>query len=136
MRPTAVGGPLVFALLLAPTCQQRLTGPKISGQWGGPHIDLVTTDSGAAIKYDCAHGRITEAVLPDVFGAFVARGVHVREHGGPIREGEIPDQHPARYAGRIEGNTMTLTVTLTDSATTLGTFTLVRGAAGQVFKCL
>ena len=136
MRATAVSGPLVFALLLVPTCQQRLTGPTISGQWGGPHIDLVTTDSGAAIEYDCAHGMITEPVLPDVFGVFVARGVHVREHGGPVREGEPLDQHPARYAGRIEGTTMRLTVTLTDSGTELGTFLLVRGEAGRVFKCL
>ena len=129
--------PIVFTLLLAPACQEEITGPPtFSGRWGGPHIELVSTDSGATLEYDCAHGTMVDPVTPDGFGVFVARGVHVREHGGPIREGEIPDQHPARYVGRVEGKAMTLTVTLTDSGTELGTFRLVRGEPGRVVKCL
>ena len=50
--------------------------------------------------------------------------------------GEIPDRHPARYTGSTDGKSMTLNVTLTDGGQALGTFTLTRGAAPSVFKCL
>jgi hypothetical protein len=50
--------------------------------------------------------------------------------------GRIDRPRPARYAGRARGDAMTLRVTLTDSATTIGTFELERGASPSVFKCL
>jgi hypothetical protein len=62
--------------------------------------------------------------------------VFVREHGGPIRLGEVPDSHPANYAGVVRGDAMTLTVRLTDSADAIGTFSLTRGSPGRVVKCL
>ncbi|HEV8599108.1 MAG TPA: hypothetical protein VGQ69_07080 [Gemmatimonadales bacterium] len=43
---------------------------------------------------------------------------------------------PARYDGRVRGDTMTLTVTLTDPNEVLGTCTLVYGRSPYVFKCL
>jgi hypothetical protein len=103
--------------------------------WGGQHISLEVTDRGAEINYDCAHGSITETIVPNGEGKFVAKGVHVRERPGPIREGE-DDSQPAKYSGSIEGDTMTLTVTLSGSEEAVGTFTLTRGKAGRVRKCL
>jgi hypothetical protein len=91
--------------------------------------------SGATIEYDCASGTIDEALVA-ADGNFTAIGTHIRGHGGPVREGEIADKHPARYDGRTDGKTMTLEVTLTDSREKLGTFTLQRGASPSVFKCL
>jgi hypothetical protein len=58
----------------------------------------------------------------------------VREHGGPIRVGEVPDSLPARYAGHVRGDRMTLRVLV--GADTLGPFELRRGAEPQLFKCL
>src|SRR5690242_4353647 len=46
------------------------------GAWGGLHISLEVTDAGAQINYDCAHGRITEKIVPDKDGAFEVKGVH------------------------------------------------------------
>ncbi len=69
-------------------------------------------------------------------GRFQLAGTHTREHGGPIRKDEKPDTHPARYNGAVDGDTMTFTVTLTDSNEVLGAFTLTRGRMARVVKCL
>ena len=59
-----------------------------------------------------------------------------REHGGPVRDGEVADVHPAEYTGEVRGNRMTLTVRETDSGTVVGTFTLTRGANARIVRCL
>jgi len=105
------------------------------GEWGGEHMGLVVSDSGAVADFDCAHGRIDEAIAPDAGGAFEARGVFVREHGGPIRQGEREDSHPAVYTGQVKGDKMTVTIVLVDTHETVGTFTLERGSSGRVVKC-
>jgi hypothetical protein len=67
---------------------------------------------------------------------FDVTGVHVRERGGPVRRGDQPARHPARYTGHLDGNTMTLTVTLTDTNQEVGTFTLSYDTEPKIFKCL
>jgi hypothetical protein len=107
-----------------------------NGVWGGQGISLELNDSGAEINYDCAHGTISGKVNPDREGKFVAKGFHVREHGGPVREEEKATGQPVTYRGSIEGETMTLTVTLSETRETIGTFTLTRGKSGRIRKCL
>ena len=127
----------VAALLATgPVCPQPFGSSDLSGNWGGEHIALAITDVGATVEYDCAHGTIDAPVRPAAAGRFTASGTHVREHGGPIREGELPDVHPAEYAGQVRGDVMTLTVRETDTGTTIGTFKLTRGADARVLKCL
>lgn len=136
MRRFLVIPALVLTLLGATaTCGSSPTGPVAHGGWGGQHVGMVVSDAGATIEYDCARGTIDQALLA-ADGMFTAIGTHIREHGGPVREGEIADKHPARYDGRTDGKTMTLEVTLTDSGERLGTFTLQRGASPSVLKCL
>ena len=128
--------PLLLLLLGASaTCRGSLTGPVSHGDWGGEHIGLAVTANGATIEYDCATGTIDEPLVASD-GLFSAAGTHIPGHGGPIRQDEIPDKHPARYEGRIDGETMTLDVTLTDTGEKLGRYALVRGRSAQVFKCL
>jgi hypothetical protein len=106
------------------------------GAWGGVHVSLLLTATGGTLEYDCAHGTIDQPFDIDSAGRFQLAGTHTREHGGPIRKDEKPDTHPARYNGAVDGDTMTLTVTLTDSNEVLGTFTLTRGRMARVVKCL
>lgn len=106
------------------------------GIWGGEHVSLLVTERGGSLEYDCAHGKIDQALVADGAGRFDLRGTHTREHGGPIREDEEADTHPARYSGTTDGRTMTLTVTLLDSGEEVGTFKLTRGQAGRILKCL
>ena len=94
---------------------------------------MVTADSGT-ITYDCAHGRLNTPILSDGSGHFDVAGVHVREHGGPVRIDEVPNAVPARYSGQINGDRMELRVLM--ASDTLGPFTLKRGGAPQLFRCL
>ena len=117
-------------------CSGTEASTRLTGSWGAEHIGIVVSENGAKLEYDCAHGSIDEPLIVEENGEFEAVGVHVREHGGPIRLGEIPDEHPAHYKGYVKGNKMTLTVTLIDSEQKIGTFSLTRGAPPRVHKCL
>jgi hypothetical protein len=107
-----------------------------NGVWGGQGISLEINDSGAEINYDCAHGSITGKIVPDREGKFVVKGLHVREHGGPVREEEDKTGQPVTYRGSIDGETMDLTVTLSETKESIGTFTLTRGKSGRIRKCM
>jgi hypothetical protein len=106
------------------------------GSWGGQHIGMVASDTGATIEYDCASGVIAGPLRLGAQGEFDWSGTHFRGHGGPIRVDEVPDAHPARYTGRATANDMTMTLTLLDGTMPPQTFTLARGANAGVFKCL
>ena len=112
----------------------KMDGAQI-GTWGGEDISLEVTASGGQVEYDCAHGTIDQKIVPDARGRFDLRGTHVREHGGPVRRDETPDSHPARFTGEIKDNTMTLTVTQSDTKETVGTFSLVYGQQPHLMKC-
>jgi len=123
-------------VLSAAKCNPVGTSADVSGPWGGEHIALVVSDTGSTIEYDCANGTIAGPIRPGDDGRFETTGTHVRGHGGPMREGEAPDAHPASYSGHITGDKMTLTVREIDTGTIIGTFTLERGVDARVFKCL
>ena len=106
-----------------------------AGVWGGEHIRLEATDGGAAVEYDCANGTIDQPVRLDGGGNFDVRGRYTPEHAGPVLRDETANSRPARYAGRVKGDVLTLTVTLTDTKETVGTFTLTRGSEGRLMKC-
>jgi hypothetical protein len=106
------------------------------GPWGGEHLRVDVTPLGGTTEYDCAHGTIDEALVADRDGRFSASGTHTFEHGGPIRNDELPNRHPARYDGRVTGDTLQLTVTVTDTQQIIGSFMLSRAAAPRLLKCL
>ena len=132
----SIRGPLCLVALTTAAMCGNPTAPNPVGDWGGTHVALTLTATGGAAEYDCAHGSVLEPVRVDADGRFDARGTFVRERGGPIRIDETLPAFPARYAGFIVGDVMTLTVTRTDSAIAIGTFLLRRGGVGQVVKCL
>ena len=109
-------------------------GTPVIGRWGGRHVGLTLTDAGGSVQYDCAHGGLAAPIRPGGDGRFEIGGVHVREHGGPMRIGEVPDSVPARYVGRISRNRMTLRVIV--GADTLGPFELERDAVPLLVRCL
>jgi hypothetical protein len=128
-------------LLLAATsaCATSIVGVDgtrvPTGTWGGDHLALTVTGGGAHLEFDCASGDITAPLTLDSTGRLDVDGVFIREHGGPTRADETPEREPARYSGRVEGQTMTLDVTLTSSKESVGTFTLTLGAEPRVRKC-
>jgi hypothetical protein len=123
---------LLFGLLLMSLTakyQHRIA----TGVWGGSHINLNVGAKSATIEYDCASGVIDGPLVIDRSGHFNLHGTHRMERGGPVRSDEDPRQVPATYTGTIKGNTMTLTLKLSDSEEE--TFTLEKGKPGELFKC-
>ena len=115
------------------------TGPTpiiAPGPWGGSHVSLQVTSTGARLEYDCAEGVIDEPLRPDAEGRFTAMGTHTPGHGGPIREGEILPAVRARYDGQVKGDEMSLLVTLTEGGSRLGPFQLRRGSSSLLIRCL
>ena len=115
--------------------QERKDARAPDDTWGGEHIRVVVREGGADVEYDCARGTMDAPLDPDDAGRFDVAGKHVREGPGPIRVGKARPSRPVRYTGKVSGRTMTLTVTLTDTAQEVGTFTLTRGTEGRLRKC-
>lgn len=112
--------------------EQRAVPP---GTWGGDHVLLEVAAGGASLELDCAHGTVEGAIQLDTEGRFDVGGTYVQERGGPVREGG-EDARPARYTGRVEGKTMTLTIAVGDGGDALGPFELGHGRSARLTKCL
>ena len=114
---------------------QAATGQELLGAWAGEHIALELTARGGSVQFDCAHGEIGFAIVPDASGRFDVAGRYIEEHGGPVRQGAVPASISVRYSGRIKDGRMTLAVSRRDTKARLGTFTLVRGQEPSLVKC-
>lgn len=140
VRQSAAGLALLFlahsAACVRPTTVTPSDTRVASGDWGGQHILLSVTGTGAHVEFDCASGEISMPLTVDIQGRFSVDGVYLREHPGPIIVGGETDPQPARYSGRVDDTTMTLDVMLTVSNQTVGSFTLTRGGLPRVSKCL
>src|ERR1051325_6023659 len=79
------------------------SGALPPGVWGGEHISLEVTASGGNLDFDCAHGAITEKIVPGHDGRFAVKGTYAAEHGGPGRGGE-DSRKRATYRGLIGGS--------------------------------
>jgi hypothetical protein len=106
------------------------------GEWGGEHVGLTVTNTGARLEFDCASGEISQPLTLDNDGRFSVEGVYTQERPGPVRIGDEPERKAARYSGRIAGKTMTLDVILIESKKNIGTFMLTFGGEPRVTKCL
>jgi hypothetical protein len=124
-----------LCLIAAGPCAKDLAGPVAPSVWGGDHVGLTVSDTGGTLVYDCASGTIGQKIVAAPDGNFTALGTHTPGHGGPIIQGEVPVRLPARYDGWTDGETMRLTVTVTDTGEKRG-FTLTRGQAPRIFRCL
>jgi hypothetical protein len=129
----------ILALVAALACSGAATAAgaptaALTGSWGGAGIGLSITEDGARVEYDCAHGSLDRRIEPDRTGRFVVVGSHVEEHGGPVREGESTS-YPVRFAGRVKGNGMSLTVTRASNGEVIGTFSLAQGLEPSIVKC-
>jgi hypothetical protein len=104
-----------------------------TGTWGGEHVILEVSGRGAAVEFDCARGQITQPLTLNQRGDFDVPGTFMPEHGGPVGRDEPTSPNPARYSGHVDGNTLSLIVTL--ERDTLGPFTLTRDSRPVLRKC-
>lgn len=107
-----------------------------AGAWGGARVRLEVGETGEArVEFDCAHGTI-EKLAPGDDGDFSARGLFVKERGGPARAEGGEEGEAARYTGKVAGKTMTLRVVLEGSGEEVGSYTLTHGKGTRLTKCL
>lgn len=129
--------PFLCGTFTVPAHTGSPTTPISTGSWGGEHIRLVVSETGATLEYDCAAGTIDEPLRTDKEGNFDARGAHVLGHGGPRELGDPPPRrHPARYHGWTDGKEMRLTVTVLETGDVVGTFTLGFGRQAHLERCM
>jgi hypothetical protein len=105
-----------------------------AGDWGGKHIRLEVSGSGARLEFDSAKGSIDQLVTLDPEGRFSAKGDFTRAGFGPRNEDKEPERVPALYSGVVQDGNMTLNVVLTETNEKVGTFTLQRGSRGRVWR--
>jgi len=127
-------------LLLLSSCQQlkpAMNPSDLYGTWGGQGLVMELGPQGAALEYDCATGRINEPILPDAQGMFQVSGTH-NAPSLPVGMPDPPpaDIQPAHFSGKLEGQTMQITVTLDVSGSVLGPYELTFEDPGELFKCL
>src|SRR5881398_2221050 len=108
-----------LALILVRDCD--VWGPRfhgtIKGTWGGENAGLIAFDTTAHVHIGCTAGDTKQAIVADEQGRFDAPG------------------HPAQFTGSTDGHVMTLTVTLTDTAVTLGPVRLELGKEPRMGPC-
>jgi hypothetical protein len=106
------------------------------GVWGGPHIIMEVTADGATITCECAIGTIDEPIKIEKDHRFAVRGTFTRQQRGSVRSDENPDRNPAHYAGRVDGKSMTLVITLPNTNETVDTFYLKYGEQPELTRCM
>ena len=122
--------PFVIATL---ACSAATSTPiyEVVGTWGGDNAGMIVTGADVHVHIGCTLGDATGPIRPDADGRFELPGTYnVDAH--PVDRGII---HPASFSGRIVGATMTLTVTLTDTARVLGPVTLTYGKDPVMGPC-
>src|SRR5438093_9891466 len=122
-----------LALILVHDCD--IGGPRFHGQikgtWGGDNAGLMAFDTTDHVHIGCTAGDTKQAIVADEQGRFDTPGrYNITLY--PVARG--PD-HPARFTGSTDGHVLTLTVTLTDTAVTLGPVRLELGKEPQMGPC-
>jgi hypothetical protein len=119
----------------APSSPSRAqSGSESANVWGGEHVRMQLTKTGANLDFDCATGTIDQPLALPAAGEFQARGSYTQERGGPVTK-DGNRAVAATYVGTITGESMHLEIVLVSSKETVGTYDLVRGSFGHVFKC-
>ncbi len=120
----------VFATLACSAATSaRIT--DVVGTWGGDNAGLIATSTDIHVHIGCTLGDAIGPVHPDKNGRFETRGTY-NVNAYPLDRGII---HPATFTGQITGQTMTLTVSLTDTARVLGPVSLTYGKEPRMGPC-
>lgn len=104
------------------------------GVWGGDHLRMVVSDTGARLEYECAESTIDRPIAPDSRGNFTARGRYFARRGGPRRADQAGGVR-VRYTGHVSADTMTLTVRLERERQPVGVYSLRRGVDALLATC-
>jgi hypothetical protein len=114
-------------LLAAAACSGPSPVSVPKGEWGGRNMQLFVDDAGASASFKCgAQGRINQPLVVSDTGSFDLSGTYdpVLVNGGA---------RPARYNGRLSGQTLQLTVSLDGGS--VGTYEVDEGQPASFDVC-
>jgi hypothetical protein len=131
MRKRSLLAGLVFLTILG--CENP-SAPALTGQWGGPEASLDLATTGGTVEYSCGGGTINPGWTLSEDGQWMATGEYFSGGGPAPSEGRPP--HPAAYAGKLLGDRLTFSVTVTDLDYVLGPFTVERDQPRVSIRCL
>ena len=119
----------VAVLACSTATSARIT--EVTGTWGGDNAGLIVTNTDVHVHIGCTLGDAVGPVHPDADGRFEATGTY-NVDAYPVDRGIT---HPATFSGQVIGETMTLTVSLSDTARVLGPVTLIYGKEPKMGPC-
>ena len=122
---------LSIAVLLACSAATSTRLADFNGKWGGDNAGLIADNADVHVHIGCTLGDAVGPIQPDANGRFEMSGMY-NVDAFPIDRGIL---HPATFTGQIDGKTMTLTVTLTDTPRVLGPVTLTYGKEPVMGPC-
>lgn len=121
--------PVVTLLACSSVTSTPIT--EVVGTWGGDNAGLIVSGADVHVHIGCTLGDVIGPIRPDSNGRIQASGTY-NVDAYPVDRGII---HPANFTGRIVGQTMTLTVALTDISRVLGPVTLIYGKEPKMGPC-
>ncbi len=104
---------------------------NVTGTWGGDDAGLIASDTSAHVHIGCTLGDIKGRIVAGADGRFSIDGTF-NVDAYPVDRGII---HPARFTGKIDGHSMSLSVVLTDTGRNLGPVTLILGKEPRMGSC-
>jgi len=121
----------VLALVIGACSSSRASAPPADGllplgNWGGDGAGMIVSDTAMHLHVGCTFGDASGRILLNSNGQFDVPGSYML-HAYPIAVGPTV---PARFTGRIDGNTVTITATVND---TVAKQTVVKGPVTVVF---
>jgi len=132
---TAAATLLLLSALVRPEPTPTPTASLVpQGAWGGTGIRVEVREGKAKIELDAAHGETDGPLILDASGAFDVAGTFARERPGPARAGAPEKGEPARFRGTLDGDILTLTVTLGRNAVAAGPLKARRGEPARLRK--
>ncbi|HEY8852123.1 MAG TPA: hypothetical protein VIM36_08080 [Gemmatimonadaceae bacterium] len=128
---TPITATLSIVAVLACSAATSAHFTEVVGTWGGDNAGLIVSNTDVHVHIGCTLGDALGPINPDANGRFEATGTY-NVDAYPVDRGIT---HPATFTGQIIDQTMTLTVSLTDTARVLGPVTLVYGKEPQMGPC-
>jgi hypothetical protein len=131
MRIPAIVSILAMVSILACSAATSARITEVSGTWGGDNAGMIVTNTDVHVHIGCTLGDAVGPIHPDADGRFEATGTY-NVDAYPVDRGIT---HPATFSGQVIGQTMTLTVSLSDTARVLGPVTLIYGKEPTMGPC-
>jgi hypothetical protein len=130
---------LLFALAICTVgCNRAFSpGEPLVGTWGGNGVSASLTASGGGLSFVCGEASLDAPLVPDSRGRVSSTGMASPVGGAARPIDYVPEMHPVRFSGDVDGPKLTLTLIRTDIANAErgGPYVLYRGKPGDVNGC-